>query len=225
MVVGKRGELVTMRRQGSLQRDESFSDAVIDVNEGFKKIFLSNSERAMTKSILFRREVVNANTWSRHDYTMEERRNYWWSAAELAVIKQHNENTIKLFKQGILEEDTTEHCSRGLDHRISNLGRRTRRAKARQAVLDTQRLYGSNSEEIANNYRKASGSSCLRAYNKGVMDELESVKIYTEHVNNTKNKSAESRKDTEKNSNSSRRGPFGRMSSLIRLGLASTMVK
>eukprot|EP00546_Thalassionema_frauenfeldii_P021762 CAMPEP_0178905440 /NCGR_PEP_ID=MMETSP0786-20121207/6277_1 /TAXON_ID=186022 /ORGANISM="Thalassionema frauenfeldii, Strain CCMP 1798" /LENGTH=214 /DNA_ID=CAMNT_0020577049 /DNA_START=59 /DNA_END=703 /DNA_ORIENTATION=+ len=214
-----------MRHQGSLQRDDSFSDAVIDVNEGFKKMFFSNSERAKTKSIFFRREVVKANTWSRHDYTMEERRSYWWNAAELAVIKQHNENMIKLFKQGILEEDSTEHCSRGLDHRISDVGRRTRRAKARKAVFETQRLYGNNSEEIANSYRKAAGSSCLRAYNRGVMDELESVKIYTEHVNNTKNKSATSRRDTEKNINSSRRGPFGRMSSLIRLGLATTMVK
>mmetsp|Transcript_4053 Transcript_4053/g.5828 ORF Transcript_4053/g.5828 Transcript_4053/m.5828 type:complete len:224 (-) Transcript_4053:103-774(-) len=130
-------------------------------------------------SVSFFPEVVVTEVEHHISYNEEEHHGTWYSKSELVELRRKNLPTIQLMRAGELQNDTDQHCSRGLEHRVYDraMERKAIRLRARAAVFEEQDLQQWNEvqkpEEIALCYLEVSNSSAFQAHKNGLMDELQ----------------------------------------------------
>lgn len=113
------------------------------------------------------------------DYDEDEHRKTWYSRDEIEEIKESIFETVRRIANGGHQEDSKEHCARGLEHRSKSgaLQRRKNKLLALQLVLDEQqdqKESGINHPEtLARVYQEISSQSIIAAQRIGKKDEIE----------------------------------------------------
>eukprot|EP00547_Thalassionema_nitzschioides_P007611 CAMPEP_0194209568 /NCGR_PEP_ID=MMETSP0156-20130528/7649_1 /TAXON_ID=33649 /ORGANISM="Thalassionema nitzschioides, Strain L26-B" /LENGTH=232 /DNA_ID=CAMNT_0038936763 /DNA_START=106 /DNA_END=802 /DNA_ORIENTATION=+ len=145
-------------------------------------------------SVSFFPEVVVTEVEHHISYNEEEHHGTWYSKSELVELRRKNLPTIQLMRAGELQNDTDQHCSRGLEHRVYDraMERKAIRLRARAAVFEEQDLQQWNEvqkpEEIALCYLEVSNSSAFQAHKNGLMDELQAFGPKLTHAKGLKRK-------------------------------------
>lgn len=191
MITKPQFEVILPRSLLMLRRNSS---AEIDVDKFAKELEsliseeeeLSIYEEDSLKRVSFCEETTVLATLNRDDYTLEERKNCWYTREDVHRSKKMSQPTITLMKAGLLDQDTERHCTRGLEHRIYHraMERRCIRKAAQDAVLDEQGR-SNNADDISNCYKEASAACRFRAHSVGVDDEIEATVVYNEVIKKT----------------------------------------
>ncbi|KAI2498839.1 hypothetical protein MHU86_15640 [Fragilaria crotonensis] len=131
------------------------------------------------RGVSFNKSVFVRETLHKADYTIEERENTWLQKDEMAQIKADMVATVRLFSRGVLAEDTSEHCSRGLEFRSREgaYRRKINKFRALEAVLDQQDEQFDtgifNEKAISMIYQSVSLRCRKEAHDRGICDAIE----------------------------------------------------
>lgn len=160
---------------------ERSSSAEIEVNDTKEKVIhqaLSSRSKSCQRKVTFSENIIIYATLHKSKYTKKEKENTWYSKKDLANIKKENQPTVDLMRSCEINNDTEQHCTRGLEHRVYDraLERKGLRLRAKLAVFEAQAVVErkpNKADAIAFQYTMACEGCSFQAHKVGLIDELQ----------------------------------------------------